>query len=200
MFSDDTFACNPPAFLVFTIAAMSISSSRLTEAREKLTHEFKQFLVISLYLALFFSVFRAYKRLILGEFHITVFDVGYAIFQAMALGKIVLIGEVLGLGRRFHDRPLIVPTVFRSLVFCAVVLVFTVVEHMARALFHGQSIGDGVDDFLAMGWAHIVSSLLVVFVAFLPFFGLREAERVLGEGKLVKLFFRRKHEPEVVRS
>ena len=43
-------------------------------------------------------------------------------------------------------------------------------------------------ELLDKGWPHIAGMVLVVFVAFLPFFAFRETERALGKGKLKDLF------------
>ena len=49
----------------------------------------------------------------------------------------------------------------------------------------------GIADFFGKGHELLANSL-VVFVAFIPFFGVKELGRVLGEEKIRALFFRRR--------
>jgi len=39
------------------------------------------------------------------------------VLEALVLAKVILIGDVLRLGRRFEDKPLIVPTLYKTVVF-----------------------------------------------------------------------------------
>ena len=109
----------------------------------------------------------------------------------MVLAKIVLTAEALRIGERFRDRPLIVPTLYGTVVFCAFVLVFEVLEHLISGVFRGKGPAEVFTELLAKGWPQLAGMMLVVFVAFLPFFAFRETERALGEGKLKDLFIKR---------
>jgi hypothetical protein len=46
--------------------------------------------------------------------------------------------------------------------------------------------------FLGKGYHEVLAGSMVVFVAFIPFFAFRELGRVLGEGKIRTLFFRKR--------
>ncbi len=157
--------------------------------RQKLLHEVKRLLLIAAYLAVFFSVFKFYKRLVLDEYQVAFITYGYIVLQSLALAKIILTGEMLRLGERaYHDKPLIVPTLYKTVVFCAFAWVFDVVEHFVIGGVRGKGATEILHEILEKGWAHMLATTLVVFVAFLPFFAFRELEGVLGEGKLRQLF------------
>jgi hypothetical protein len=49
----------------------------------------------------------------------------------------------------------------------------------------------GIAEFLGKGHELLANSL-IVFVAFIPFFGVKELGRVLGQEKIRALFFRRR--------
>jgi hypothetical protein len=49
----------------------------------------------------------------------------------------------------------------------------------------------GIADFFGKGH-ELLANCLIVFVAFIPFFGVKELGRVLGEEKIRALFFRRR--------
>jgi hypothetical protein len=160
---------------------------------QKALHEVKRLLLIAAYLAVFFSVFKLYKRLVLDEYQVAFVTYGYIILQSLALAKIILTGEMLRLGERFyHDKPLIVPTLYKTVMFCAFAWVFDLVEHFVVGTARGKTIGEVGQEIAEKGWAHMLASTLVIFVAFIPFFGFRELDRVVGEGKVRQLFLGRR--------
>jgi hypothetical protein len=159
--------------------------------KQKFVHEIRRLVMIFAYLAMFFLVFRFYTRLVLSEYEINYFEYGLTILKALALAKIILTAEALRLGERFRERPLIIPTLYATLVFSAFALAFEILEHIIVGMFRGKSPSEVVTELLDKGWPHLAGMTLVVFVAFLPFFAFRETERALGEGKLKDLFIKR---------
>jgi hypothetical protein len=159
--------------------------------KQKIVHEIRRLVMIFAYLAIFFLVFRFYTHLVLSEYQIDYFQYGLTILKALILAKIILTAEALRLGERFRERPLIIPTLYATLVFSAFALAFEILEHIIVGLFHGKSPPEVFTELLDKGWPHLAGMTLVVFVAFLPFFAFRETERALGEGKLKNLFIKR---------
>jgi hypothetical protein len=158
--------------------------------KHKLAHELRKLVTIFVYLALFFLCFRVYSRLILAEYRVNYFVYGLTLLKSLALAKVILTGEVLRLGERFRDRPLIVPTFYKTVLFSAFALTFEVLEHLILGWVHGKDPAEVWAELLGNGWPHLVAMMAVVFVAFLPFFAFREAERALGESKLRDLFLK----------
>ena len=107
---------------------------------------------------------------------------GLTILKALALAKIILTAEALRLGERFRERPLIIPTLYATLVFPVFALAFGIPEHIIVGLFHGKSPSEVLTELLDKGWPRLAGMTLVVFVAFRPFFACRESERALGDG------------------
>ena len=107
--------------------------------KQKLLHELKRLLLIAVYLAVFFSVFKLYRRLLLEEYHVGLVVYGYVILQSLALAKIILTGEALRLGGWFRDKPLIVPTLAHTVVFCAFAWAFDVLEHFVVGTVRGKA-------------------------------------------------------------
>ncbi len=56
-------------------------------------HEAREYLVISCYLFVVFSFFGLYKMVILAEVHIDFALHGFALFNALALGKVMLVAQ-----------------------------------------------------------------------------------------------------------
>jgi hypothetical protein len=160
--------------------------------KQKLFHELTKLVTIFVYLSVFFLGFKLYTRLILAEYRINYFEYGLSLLKSLALAKVILTGEALRLGERYRDRPLIVPTFYKTLLFSLFALTFEVLEHFLLGRVRGQDLAEVWAELLDNGWAYLVAMMGVVFVAFLPFFAFREAERALGERKLQDLFLKRR--------
>lgn len=106
-------------------------------------------------------------------------------------GKVVLIGEIFHLGDRFHGRPLIVPTLYKTLLFSILVLAFAVLEHFLKGFMHEENIGAIVGNLAAKDGADNMAKILVMFIAFIPMFAISEIGNLHGEGRLFGLFFER---------
>ena len=169
---------------------MNSTTSNDLSLNQKLVHEIRQLLVIAAYLAVFFLVFRLYTHLILAEYGVSYFEYGLTIVKALALAKVILTAEALHLGERFRERPLIVPTIYNTILFALFALVFEILEHIIMGKFHGKSIAEVLAGIANEGWPRLAGTTMVVLVAFLPFFAFRETEHVLGEAKLRDLFLK----------
>jgi hypothetical protein len=160
--------------------------------RPRLKHELTEYAINFVYLALFLSVFAWYRRLVLAEYSIPYLRYGTALIKALILAKVIMLGDWLRLGHRMESRPLIVSTLYRTLLFAAWVALFEIVEKVVVNLILGHGWRAGVTDVLSGGRDELLAAVLVMLLAFIPFFAFKEAERVLGEGTLRRLFFRRR--------
>lgn len=167
---------------------MSITSGTKAHIRERAIREAKRLFVLFVYLALLLGSFTVYRRLVLAEYQITYLHYGYALIEALILAKVIMIGDVLHLGDRFRDRPLIIPTLYKTVVFSLLIFVFTALEDLAHGLFHHQSLDEIVRRAASGGLHERLAQTLVIFVALIPLFAYRELGRLLGEGKLNQMF------------
>jgi hypothetical protein len=159
--------------------------------KQKAYQEFKEFLVIAAYLWVVFGLFLLYKSVILNEEHISFIAKGFALINALALGKIMLIAKAFHLGDWADDRPLVYPTLVKSALFTIVLAIFKVLEDAAVGLYHGLSFQQSIVDLGGGTLKGILTLTLLLFVMLIPFFGFTELQRALGEGKLAELFFGR---------
>ena len=169
---------------------MNDANTKRAGWKSKAIHEMAEYYIIFMYLAVFFGSFTWYRRLVLAEYQISYVHYGVSVIKALVLAKVIMIGQAMHLGRRFEDHPLILPTLYKTVVFTIFVGLFGIVEDTIIGLLHGKGIAGGFGEFMSAGWDELLSRCLVTFVAFIPFFAFGELERVLGEGKLGKLFFR----------
>jgi hypothetical protein len=169
---------------------MNNSTEKKTGWRQKIGHELVEYWLNFVYLFLFFGVFIEYRRLVLTEYKITYLHYGYALFKALILAKVIMIGDILRLARRLQDQPLILTTLYKTVVFTVFVAVFSALEHLVEGLLHGEGLAGGIHG-LVSNIDEVLASGMVVFFAFIPFFAFRELGRVLGEGKIAELFLRK---------
>ena len=158
--------------------------------KEKIFHEMVEYWLNFIYLALVFAAFTQYRRLVLAAYDITYTNYWVAVIEALILAKIIMIGAVFRLGHGLERKPLIYPTLYKTVVFSFFVGVFTVIEHVIMGLWHGKGLMEGLADFLGKGVHELLAGSLVLFVALIPFFAVKELGRVLGEEKIRTLFFR----------
>jgi hypothetical protein len=163
--------------------------------KAKLTHELVEYFINIVWLTLVFASFTTYRRLVLAAYDITYTHYWVALIEAVILGKVIMIGGIFRLGRGLEDKPLIFPTLYKTVVFTVVCAVFKVVEFGLKGLVTGPGFMGGIDLLLAKDSHELGANSLVVFVAFLPFFGVKELGRVLGEKTIRTLFFRPRTEP-----
>ncbi len=160
--------------------------------RQKIFHELVEYWINVIYLMLVFASFFIYQRLLLASYEITYTNYGVAVIEALVLGKVIMIGDVARLGRGLEDKPLIYPTIYKTVVFTVFVAAFKGIEYGIKGLWHGEGIMGGLAEFSAKGWEVVLANSIVVVVAFIPFFAVKELGRVLGEKTVRGLFFRKR--------
>ena len=160
--------------------------------KKKIVHEITEYWINVAYLTLVFASFTQYRRLVLAAHDITYTNYGFAVIEALVLAKVIMIGAVFRLGRGLEDKPLIYPTLYKTAVFTLFLGIFTVLENVVKVLWKGTGFTGDIVDFLGKGPNEFIANALIVFVAFIPFFGVKELGRVLGEERIRKLFFRRR--------
>lgn len=162
--------------------------------KQKAIHETKAFLLVALYLWVVFALLLLHKSVVLAEHNIVdVWSQGFALINALALGKIMVVARYFRLGELGGNKPLIYPTLFKAAVYALLLAVFKILEEAALGLYHGRSFGQSIADLAGGTWNGILSVTAIVFVLLIPFFAFGEVGRVLGEGKLAQLFL---HPPE----
>jgi len=168
------------------------SETKARGLKEKAAEEFKVFLIVFGFLAAMYCVFITYRRLILTEFGIGSVHYAVAFIEAAIIAKVMLVGQMVGLGRRVESQPLIITVPLKALLYGLLVGLFGVLERIIEGLAHGKDWEAIVHSFLSIGIYELLARTLMVIFTFIPFFAIWELDRVLGEGKLFALFFKRR--------
>ena len=159
--------------------------------KQKAVHEMREYLVISLYLFVVFSLLVVHKSMILAEHHIDYTLHGFALINALALGKVMLVAQDMHLGDQFGDAPLIYPTLLKSVAFAAVLACFKVAKDAIIGALHGKTFHQSLSEVGYGSGVLILAALICVML--IPFFGFTELRRVFGADRLIGVFFRPRH-------
>ena len=151
-------------------------------------------MVISFYLFVVFSSLVVHRSIILAEHHIDYTLHGFALINALALAKVMLVAQDLHLADGFHDALLIDPTLLKSFVHTIVLACFKIAEDFAGGRIHGRSFQESISDLSGGTWKGILTLAALVFVMLIPFFGFTELRRVFGAECSFGVFFRPRYQ------
>jgi len=151
----------------------------------------KENLILTLYLWAVFLLLVVYKSTILAEQHVDFVYHGAALINALAFSKVILVAKRFDLSARIKDAPLIYPTLLKSAFFTVVLACFKILDDAAIGFHRHQSFRQSISGLGGGTWHGVLSLMLLVFAVLIPFVGIEELGRVIGEGKLKKLFFQR---------
>ena len=101
----------------------------------------------------------------------------------------MLIGHDIRLGERFTGRPLIYPTIYRSFVFLVFLFVLLAIEEAVTGALHGLTVAESAAAVVGTRLFELCASTLIMFLALLPYFAIRQIADALGTGRLARLFF-----------
>lgn len=162
--------------------------------KQKAYQGFKEYIVISCYLWLVFGLLVIYRAVLLSE-GISIVAHGEALFNALALGKVMLAAKELHFAENFKGKPLIYSTLFKSVAFSVVLGCFKVVEEICVGLFHGKSSGQSIAEVPGGTLNGIIAMTAILAVLLVPFFAFTELRDIFGKEKLAGLFFTSRHLP-----
>jgi uncharacterized membrane protein YczE len=173
-------------------ATSTPSHTAHSSVKEKAIEEFRLLWIIAIYLAVMLSAFAWYRRLVLAEAGLSYLHYGAAVIEALVLAKVILIGEALGLGRRFEGSPLIVSVLFKALVFGLFIALFNKLEDAIVGLIHRESWDQIAHSLFGAGQEEYLARTVIAIVTLIPFFAFWETARVMGQHKLFDLFFHKR--------
>jgi hypothetical protein len=151
--------------------------------------ELRKYLIITLYLWVFFALFSFYRRMILEENGISVWQQTFAIINALVFGKVILIAQALHLEAGLRKYPRILIVLGNALLFTIVLIAFHVLEEAIKAWFQSRPLVTSIADFGGGTLAGFLTVGAIFFAVLIPFFGLQEISHAVGSRPLWDLFF-----------
>ena len=161
--------------------------------KQRAYHELKEYLAITFYLWLVFGLFVLYKSVLLSEHGFSFAAHGLALFNALALGKIMLVARALHFADYFKEKPLIYPTLLKSGAFAIVLGCFKILEEVGVGWYHSKSFSESISEVGGGNLGGILALMAILAVLLVPFFAFTELRQILGADKLSKLFLSSRH-------
>jgi hypothetical protein len=159
-----------------------------TSIRERASNELKAFVILTVYFYACFGALIFYKFAILEAQGVGFAPWGIAIIKAAICAKFMLVGRAFHIGEQYNRHPLIVPTLFRSFSFLALLVVLNVIEEIVVGAVHGRAILDSIVG-IAGGPQQMAAASVILLLILIPYFALRSLADVIGDRTLARLFF-----------
>jgi len=165
-----------------------MGNGRLAHLKAEAIEEGKLAFRVFLYLWVVLTLFSLHRAFIFNEDLLT-YQQGVALINALALSKIIVIGQSLHLGDARKDAPVAFPALVKSVIFGVLLVVFHMVEETAIGVYHGKTVTDAIPTIGDGSLQAILMTGIIVSVALIPFFAFVELQRVLGAVELHVLLF-----------
>jgi hypothetical protein len=146
-------------------------------------------LVIAVYLFVVFGVLAVHEEVVAAKNHLEYHFYGFAIINALILGKVMLVADDFHFANRFRNSPLVYPILFKSIAFTILLLVLDIVEEVGVGVFKGKAIAESFPDIGGGGLRGMFFMFLIISILLILFFAFREIGQVIGERELHSLIF-----------
>lgn len=147
-----------------------------------------RFLLVFLYLLALLTLLSLYRAFLFNE-ETPGYPQGAALFNALVLSKLVLLGQRLRLGQADEHAPAAFPALLKAAVFGLLLAVFQIIEETAIGAFQGKPLREAIPTMGDGGLQAILMTAAIASVGLAPFFALLELERALGARALRALLF-----------
>jgi len=156
---------------------------------QRVLHELKELVLISLYLYIALGAVILLKAALLHTEGIEFTPWGIAIIKALVLGKFILLGEDMKVGGRATTGPLIWPTLRKALGLLVLLIIMTTIEEAVVGLFHSRSVAASLGELFGSRLQETLAEFLIMLVVLTPYCAFRVLDQALGEGWLARMFF-----------
>ncbi len=165
-----------------------MANERLLRLKTGAIDETRKLFGIFIYLWVLLSLFSLHKALVLNDESL-LYHQGFAIINALALAKVILVAEIFHVGDNLDNRPLIYTIIFKSAVFAVILICFHIIEDSIIGIFHGKTISQSISEIGGGKLQGIFIIGIIMFVVLMPFFAFRELDRAIGPEQLHSLLF-----------
>jgi hypothetical protein len=157
--------------------------------QEKLKHELKSVILVTLFFAAWIGVFMGLKVLILEDYQIRFGSFSAVMIGALILAKVVLILEHVPLGAWLRNKPVLVDVVLRTLLYASGTLVVMLLEKAFESRHEQGGFGPALMKvFQHRDMPHVWANTICLSGALLFYNLLSALERHFGTGGLAGVF------------
>jgi hypothetical protein len=111
------------------ISSKGTLHERKRDLKQRVFDEVIKFFKIAVYLWVMFGVFALHESVVSAKDHLNYHFYGFALVNALILGKVMLVAEDLHFADWLKDRPRIYPILCKAIAFPTLFLVFDRSEH-----------------------------------------------------------------------
>lgn len=155
-----------------------------------LLHEAKKAIPPTLFFLIVFHLTAMIRHLDEAGLGITVERSGSATVAALILGKIYLLMDGRPLANHFKNRPLILGTMWKTLIYWCIATIATALEEFLPTWYHLGDFHAALEDISThVKLSTFVANHLVLLVSIFIFSALSELTRAIGPRKVWELFF-----------
>ncbi len=155
--------------------------------REKLKHEIKAVILVTLFFAAWLGIFMGLKILILAGYQIRFGSVSAVLIGALVLAKVVLILEHVPLGGWVKKQPVVVDVILRTLLYAFGTFVVMLLEKAFESRHEQGGFSPALMNvFQHRDIPHVWANTICVTGALLSYNLLATISGQLGKGELVR--------------
>jgi hypothetical protein len=103
-----------------------------------------------------------------------------------------MIGAFLKISRKFENKPLFIPIVYKALLFTLMVMLFDSIEEFIMALIHNHNLLQSIEEVQSQINVVWLGASLLMFFTFIPFFAVKELIRILGKNNVKAILLERR--------
>ncbi|MCU0953240.1 MAG: DUF4339 domain-containing protein [Hyphomicrobium sp.] len=155
--------------------------------KDRARAEMRSYLIITGYIWVILMLMHLHEAMLSGAYHFSLVKHGWAIVNALILGKVVLIAEALHMGDRLAKRMPAFAVLLKSVVFGAAIIVFHFAERVVTAWWQGQSFLGALEIVRNEGLHNSLLTAAIVSIALVPYVLIKEIEKRTGQSDLLLL-------------
>ena len=165
--------------------------------KQKVVSGIKEYALIVGYLWIVLLLLELYKFAIFRELNQGYridYKIGFALINALVLGKVILLGEDFHVAEQLKGKRLFYSILFKSAVYAVLLVCFNVLEEVIVGMWHGKTLAQSIPQ---VGGGGLEGKLIVgtiLFVVLIPFFAYTELRRTLGKDHLRSLMFTKRRD------
>lgn len=152
--------------------------------KQRAREELRNYAIVAGYLYVCFAALLLYKDALLQEEGLSLLPHGIAAVKALILGKFILLGEAVGVGKRVHARTLLGTIATRSVQFFLLLLVLSAIEELLVGKVHGHSFTETLAEYERRSALEMLAKCLLLLLVLVPLIAFKEFVRVMGPGAL----------------
>jgi hypothetical protein len=153
--------------------------------------ELHEILPPTIFFLIGFNLVALTTNLILAEYSLAFASFMLATAAALVVGKAVLVANTLPFLGRYDRAPLILPILFKTVVYWVIVFLARLLEHFVRfCLVEHNPIGDFLPHMIAtFSWDRFAAIQIWILALFLIYVTGSELNHLFGDGELRRILF-----------